>query len=95
MKSKALIRSAAVTVAWVAFATVLSELSTAFKGLLGTIGGHHWIGKSVTSLVIFCLLYLLLSKLTDDDFSLRDTWWLIGTVVLSGLTILVFYIMHA
>ena len=94
MKSKALIRSAAVTIAWIAVVTIYSELSASFKALLSSIGGHHWIGKSVLSLVLFGLLYLLLSKFVDDKLSLRDTWWLIGTVVISGLAILIFYLLH-
>ena len=94
MNPKALTRAAAVTIAWIAFATIYSELSSAFKALLSSIGGHHWIGKSVLSLVFFGVLYLLFSRFSDDNLSLRDTWWLIITVVLSGLAILIFYVMH-
>ena len=94
MNPKALTRAAAVTIAWVAVVTIYSELSGSFKALLSLIGGHHWIGKSVLSLVLFGLSYLLLSKFGDDELSLRDTWWLIGTVVVSGLAILIFYLLH-
>jgi hypothetical protein len=95
MNPKALTRAAAVTIALIALATIASELSGAFKELLSSIGGHHWIGKSVLSVVFFGLLYLVFSKSGDDELSLRDTWWLIGTVVLSGLAILIFYVLHA
>lgn len=95
MNVRALTRSAAITVAFIAAATIGSELSSSFKGLLSLIGGHHWIGKSVLSIVLFCLLPLALSKVMDEELSLKDTWWLIGTVVLSGLAILIFYVMHA
>ena len=95
MNSKALVRAAAVTVALIAVATIGSELSAAFKQLLSTIGGHHWIGKSVLSVVFFALLYLVFSKVSDQRLALRDTGLLIGTVVISGLAILVFYAMHA
>ena len=94
MNSKALTRAAAVTIAWVAVVTIFSELSGSFKALLSSIGGHHWIGKSVLSIVIFGLLYLVFSRFGDDELSLRDAWWLIGTVVISGLAILVFYLLH-
>jgi ABC-type uncharacterized transport system permease subunit len=94
MNPKALTRAAAVTIAWVAVVTIYSELSSAFKELLASIGGHHWIGKSVLSLVFFGILYLLFAKFGDDEFSLRDTWWLIGTVVVSGLAIVIFYVLH-
>lgn len=94
MNPKALTRAAAVTIAWIALATILSELSSTFKELLALIGGHHWIGKSVLSPVLFGLSYLVFAKLGDDRFSLRDTWWLIGTVVISGLAIVIFYVLH-
>jgi hypothetical protein len=95
MNTKALTWAAAVTIAWIGCATIGSELSAEFKALLSTIGGHHWIGKSVLSVVLFALSYLVFSKLMDDNHSIRSTWWLIGTVVLSGLSILIFYVMHA
>lgn len=95
MNSKALTRAAAVTVALIAAATIGSELSATFKQLISLIGGHHWIGKSVLSVVFFGLLYLVFSKLFDDSFVLRDTLLLIASVMVSGLAILAFYIWHA
>lgn len=95
MNSKALTRAAALTVALIAVATIGSELSATFKQLLSLIGGHHWIGKSVLSVVFFGLLCLVFSKLSDDRFVLKDTYILIGTVVISGLAILAFYVSHA
>jgi hypothetical protein len=95
MNPKALTRAAATTIALVALATIGSELSASFKQLLSLIGGHHWIGKSVLSILFFGVLYLVFARYSDDKLSLRDTWWLIGTVILSGLAILIFYISHA
>ena len=94
MNVRALTRSATLTIALIAAATIGSELSASFKGFLSSIGGHHWIGKSILSIVFFCLLHLTFSRFIDDELSLKDTWWLIGTVVLSGLVILTFYVMH-
>jgi len=94
MNAGALTRSAALTIALIAAATIGSELSASFKGVLTSIGGHHWIGKSILSIVFFCLLQLTFSRFIDDELSLKDTWLLIGTVVLSGLVILIFYVMH-
>ena len=95
MKSKALTRAAAATIALIAAATIGSELSATFKQLLSTIGGHHWIGKSVLSVVFFGLLYLVFAKVSDDSFTLKDTVLLIATVFISGLAILFFYVLHA
>lgn len=95
MNTKALIWAAALTIALIAVATIGSELAPSFKQLLRSIGGHHWIGKSVLSLVFFAALFGVFSKLTDDTFSLKDTWLLIGSVFVSGLAIAIFYIKHA
>jgi len=95
MNSKAITRAAAATIALIALATIGSELSATFKQLLSSIGGHHWIGKSVLSIVFFGLLYMVFSKVSDHRFTLRDTGLLIGTVIISGLAILSFYVMHA
>ena len=95
MNPKALTRAAAFTIALIALATIGSELFASFKQLLGSIGGHHWIGKSVLSIFFFGILYLVFARFSDDELSLRDTWWLIAIVVLSGLAILIFYILHA
>jgi hypothetical protein len=95
MNLKALSRAAATTIALIALATIGSELSGSFKQLLSLIGGHHWIGKSVLSIFFFGILYLVFARYSDDELSLQDTWWLIGTTVLSGLAILIFYVLHA
>ena len=95
MNPKAITRAAAVTIALIAVATIGSEQSATFKQLLSSIGGHHWIGKSVLSVVFFGLLYLIFSKVSDKRFALRDTGLLIGTVIFSGLAILIFYVLHA
>ena len=95
MKPKALTRAATITIAWIAFATIGSELFATFKGLLANFGGHHWIGKSVLSIIFFGLFYFIFAKTVDDEFSLRETWWLLLTTLVSGLAILIFYVMHA
>jgi hypothetical protein len=95
MNTKALIRAAALTIALVAVVTIGSELFASFKQLLSSIGGHHWIGKSVLSLVFFAVFFGIFSKVSDDTFSLKDTWLLIGSVFVSGLAIAIFYIQHA
>ena len=95
MNSKALTRTATISIILIAAATIGSELSAAFKQLLTSIGGHHWIGKSILSVIFFVLLYLVFSKISDHRFTLKDTGLLIGAVIFSGLAILIFYIMHA
>lgn len=95
MNPKALTRAAAATIFLIAVATIGSELFAGFKQLLSMIGGHHWIGKSVLSVVFFGLLYLVFARVSDKRLTLKDTGLLIGVVILSGLAILTFYTLHA
>lgn len=95
MNTKALVRAAAVTIALIAATTIGSELSASFKQLLSSISGHHWVGKSVLSLVVFGVLYPVFAKVSRDTFSIKDTWLLIASVVVSGKAILIFYVQHA
>jgi len=92
MNPKALIRSTTVVIALIAAFTILSEQFSAVKNFFALFG-HHWIGKSVLALLVFGALYLLLSK-SDENLDDNSIWWLIGTVVLSGLAIAGFYTWH-
>jgi len=92
MNPKALIRSTTVVIALIAVFTILSEQFSVVKNFFALFG-HHWIGKSVLALLVFGALYLLLSK-SDENLDDNSIWWLIGTVVLSGLAIAGFYTWH-
>jgi len=92
MNARALMRSAAVSIASIAILTILSELSPPVKEFL-TLFGHHWIGKGVLGLVAFGVLYLAFKR-SGKNSSLNDAWLVIGSVVISGLAIFGLYIWH-
>ena len=92
MNPRALIRSTTVVIPLIAVFTILSEQFSAVKSFFALFG-HHWIGKSVLALVLFGLLYLLLSK-SDENLADSSIWWLISAVVFSGLAIAGFYTWH-
>ena len=92
MNPRALTRSTVVVIALIAVFTILSELLPPVKGFFALFG-HHWIGKSVLSLLAFGILYLLFAR-SDKQPGHWNTWGLIGTVVLSGLAIAGFYTGH-
>lgn len=92
MNPSALIRSTTIVIPLIAVFTILSEQFSAVKSFFALFG-HHWIGKSVLALVVFGLLYLLLSK-SDNEIDDGSIWRLIGAVVLSGLLIAGFYTWH-
>jgi hypothetical protein len=92
MNSKAMIWSTAIVIAMVAVFTILSELSPSVKSFF-TFFGSHWIGKSALTLPALGVLYLLFAR-SDENPSRSSVWWLIGTVVLSGLAIFGFFVWH-
>ena len=92
MNPKALIRSTTVVIPLIAVFTVLSEQFLTVKSFFALFG-HHWVGKSILALLVFGLLYLLLSRY-DDNLEDSSIWWLIAMVVLSWLAIAGFYTWH-
>lgn len=92
MNPRALIRSTTLVIPMIAISTILSEQFSAVKNFFALFG-HHWIGKSVLALVVFGLLYLLMSR-SDENMADNSIWSLIAAVVLSGLAIAGFYTWH-
>ena len=92
MNSKALIWSTAVVIAMVAVLTIMCELSSSVKSFF-TLFGSAWIGKSLFTLPALSVLYLLRAR-SDENPDRSSFWWLIGTVILSGLAIFGFFVWH-
>ena len=92
--SKALVR-ATVGVIWlVVVMTIAAELSEPFKALLAGTFTHHWIGKSIISVIAFVVLYIIFSRARESDNVSRDAWKVVWSVVLGGLAIFSFFLWH-
>ena len=74
--------------------TIVGELWAGFKSFLGSITGHHWITKGLLALVVFIVLYLVLSKLKETENTARGTVWSFSTAIVGGVAIFVFYLIH-
>lgn len=86
---------AAVSVIWLIVAMTLgTEVSESFKTLIAKVGGHHWIGKSIISFVSFVLVYLLFKRTGEPKNVLTNTLLVVGSVVLGGLIIFLFFLWH-
>jgi hypothetical protein len=92
MNPRALIRSTAIVIVLIAVFTILSEQFSSVKSFFALFG-HHWIGKSVLSLLSFGALYLVLAR-SDRNIDRGNVWWLIGAVILSGVAIAGFFTWH-
>ena len=92
MNSKAVNLSVIFAIISITIMTILAELSKSFKDFLTQLTGHHWISKSLISLIIFFIIYLSLRgikpKLKDNNIY----YTIILTIVLSIIILLFFTI---
>ena len=81
---------------FIAAATMLAELSAGFKGFLTTTFGHHWVGKSILSIVVFALVYYYFSSHKGNPNQHVDAMATAKQValvaVLAGLVVFGFYL---
>ena len=91
---KAISISTCTVIVVVTFLTIISELSSPFKSFLASLTGHHWVTKSVISVVLFFVLYFLLSKVEDNLDVLKEATIVIIVTILGSLTIFGFYVWH-
>ena len=94
LNMKSLTSSTIYTIVIITLATIISELSKPFKEFLASITGHHWVSKSILSLIFFVLVYYLGSKFCGDksDFSAGKKVFI--TTIVSSLVIFLFYVWH-
>lgn len=82
------------SIIFVVFSTLYSELSEPFKSFLAKTFGHHWIGKSVLSVVVFVLMYYFFTHYSHGKKH-WNLWTMSRNVtilaILSGLIIFGFF----
>ena len=74
--------------------TVLSEQSESFKTLLASLGGHHWVGKSIVAASAFVLLYFLMRRIRETRNPLMLMLVVSASIAAGGVIIFLFYIAH-
>jgi hypothetical protein len=86
--------AAMVSIIFVVLSTLYSEMSASFKALLTSTFGHHWIAKSVLSVVLFVLAYYFFTHIVRG----KNHWnmWVMARnvtilTILGGLIIFGFY----
>jgi hypothetical protein len=83
-----------VTIIAVAVLTIWAELNHGFKDFLKSLTGHHWVTKSVFSIVLFFGLYFLLQKTDEDLDVLKEVVVVIWVTAVASLAIFGFYLWH-
>ncbi len=92
INSTALIRATTGTIWAIVAMTLASELSPSFKNFLVSTAGHHWIAKSVFSVLIFILIYLSFIKSKEPRNVLKSVAVVFASVILGGLVIFSFFV---
>ncbi|MBI2669559.1 MAG: hypothetical protein HYX20_00180 [Candidatus Yanofskybacteria bacterium] len=89
--------AATLTIITITIVTILGELLPAFKDFLKSFTGHHWLTKSVLSLLVYfggVTLFYLIPKNIGSNTLRRALIFLILTVMAGFLVILLFFIWH-
>jgi hypothetical protein len=74
--------------------TIYAEFSEGFKTFLKSLTGHHWITKSVFSVVVFFAFYLFIKKSDKKIDILREVWKVILVTLLCSLVLFFFFVWH-
>ncbi|OGZ10688.1 MAG: hypothetical protein A3C93_01925 [Candidatus Lloydbacteria bacterium RIFCSPHIGHO2_02_FULL_54_17] len=88
---------AATGVIWfiVAITIVMELFEEPVKTMLTAVTGHHWVTKGVFAIVLFAAVYGICAWLTTDTKDdPRPLYIAIGSAVLGGLTIFLFFVWH-
>lgn len=93
---QALILSSILTLAVIVFLTIFGELSPVFKAWLTKIFSHHWIAKSIISLLAFLVTIPIFYVLSLKKISTATLIWLLVAVAnLSFGILLAFFFFEA
>src|SRR3989344_3621720 len=76
----AIILSAILTIVVIALLTVCGELDAGFKGWLTQTFSHHWIGKSIISILVFLVSIPIFYVLKLNKISTVFLIWLLVAV---------------
>ena len=94
LNCRAVTVSVLLTIVFVTILTIAGEFSELFKGLLGSVTGHHWVTKSVFSVLFFTAVYFALTFLKETDEPYKDVKYVIITTITCSLIIFLFYLWH-
>jgi len=94
--TKALMFATTGVIWFVVAITVLAELFVdPIKNVLASMTGHHWVSKGMLAVILFAAVYGVCTFLvTDSRNDAKPVYVAVGSAVLGGLTIFLFYVWH-
>ena len=79
----------------VAVLTIGGEEWAPLKNALKSAFTHHWLGKSVISVAVFGVVFLLTAwKPSDIQKTARALWYAVGVSALSAAAMTLFFVLH-
>lgn len=89
--------AAVLTIVVITAVTILGELSGALKTYLAGFTGHHWLTKSLLSIVVYfagLAVFYFLPKNTGQSAARRALMFLILIALAGSLAIFLFFVWH-
>lgn len=80
-----------IAIIFIALLTIASELSPGIEDIFKGIGGHHWVGKGISSVVLFFLIAFLYKGRDDLE---KGNRLIIYSLIFGFLAIFLFFILH-
>lgn len=82
------------TIAVTFLITVVSEVNAGFTAFLKANFTHHWIGKSILSIVVFAVLFVVFYSLKPKISLVLSTWLLIISGAVFSFLLFVFFVLE-
>jgi len=77
----------------IVFLTIYSELNESFKNYIASFTTHHWISKSILTIIFFIVFYLIFSLLIKNTkVKPKHIYFVILFTILSYLAIIGFFV---
>ena len=92
--AKSTVLSSAGTILVIFLMTAVSDLNAGFKAWLTSVFSHHWIGKSILSIVVFSLLLIFLYVIKPKISLVISVWVLIVSGSLFTLLTFAFFLLE-
>lgn len=83
------------TVVFISAVTIAGELSEGVKNILKALTGHHWITKSLLSLILFFGTYIFVKKSDDKIDILRESKRIFWVIILACAILFGFFLWDA
>ncbi|MDP1688561.1 MAG: hypothetical protein Q8L47_00285 [bacterium] len=94
INTTALIRSTIFAIWYVVIVAIGSEFYKPLKDFFVKVGGHHWTGKSIMTILLTAVLYLILSRMKESENPEKGIYAIIINAIIGGFAIFGYFLWH-